>query len=779
MKSKNMQATSPSGSFPDLHEITFGIVDTAISITSADCGNLQLMDPVGGDLKIVASRGLPKDWLDYWNSDCKGKGVCGTAFESGGRIIVEDVEHSPIFIGTRAREIHLQAGVRAVQSTPLVSRSGKVLGMFSTHYKKVNRPGEQELHLLDVLARLGADAIEQGQMQDLLRESEGRFRALVNASSEVVYRMNPDWTEMRELRGRSFIVDTAAPDPNWLSKYIHPDDQPQVLERIGEAIRNKSVFELERRVLKVDGSIGWTFSRAIPIEDDPGEIVEWFGMASDVTVRKNAEEEVRASEARLTAFFETRAIGAAEVNEDGQFTRVNETLARITGYSKEELRRMRQYELSPPERVEEHKSAFRRFFEGKSDLTAVTRQFRRKDGCDIWVRINGSLLSDRSEKPLLSFAIFEDVTQQREAEDALAQRELKFRSIAETMPGIVWSANSSGSRDYHNRRWQEYTGMTQEEGAGFGWTKAIHPDDLPKVLERWARSVSALVPYEKEYRMKRGSDGSYRWHLARAQPLHEGSRKVQMWIGNVTDIHEQKLAVLNLEGERILRERFVNTLTHDLRTPLTSAKLRVQLIIRTISPEMREHGQKLGAALDRIDNMIQDLLDANQIKAGHGPKLNLRSFDPVRLVEDTLEELRTEFGERFICHAPDRIEVVWDRNAIQRVLENLCTNGIKYGTADKPVTVSLFQVGNRVRIAVHNEGIPIPVEQQSRIFEEFGRATTAYKGQQKGWGLGLVLVKGLVEAHGGVINLTSAPGQGTCFTVELPADARSSAKAAA
>lgn len=122
-----------------------------------------------------------------------------------------------------------------------------------------------------------------------LRESEERFRLLVTATSDIVYRMNPDWSEMRQLHGKDFIADTEEPNHNWLEQYIHPDDQPHVMMAINEAIRTKCTFELEHRVIRVDGTLGWTFSRAIPMLDAKGEIFEWFGAASDITGRKQVE----------------------------------------------------------------------------------------------------------------------------------------------------------------------------------------------------------------------------------------------------------------------------------------------------------------------------------------------------------------------------------------------------------------------------------------------------------------------------------------------------------
>jgi len=140
-----------------------------------------------------------------------------------------------------------------------------------------------------------------------LSESETRFRALVTASSDAVYRMSADWTEMSYLEGREFVADTHEPSRSWIEKYIAPADQGHVLEQIENAIRAKKPFELEHRVRRLDGTLGWTFSRAIPIFDEQGAIVEWIGMASDITERKRLEESLQQADRRKDEFLATLA----------------------------------------------------------------------------------------------------------------------------------------------------------------------------------------------------------------------------------------------------------------------------------------------------------------------------------------------------------------------------------------------------------------------------------------------------------------------------------------
>lgn len=275
------------------------ILDAAIAVSGADFGNIQLLDRASGGLKIGAYRGFPAFWVEFWDHVATGQGACGAALERKERVIVEDIEKSAIFTGTPALDTYRRAGVRAVQSTPVMSRRGEPLGMLSTHYRTPTRPSDRALRQLDLVARQAADILERARAEGALRESEERFRVLVEASSEVLYRMSADWSEMRQLHSRGFLAEVRAPSRKWLQDYIPPGEQPRVQAAIGEAIQNKSVFELEHQVVRADGTRGWVSSRAVPLRGANGEIVEWFGAASDVTERRRTALALEHANARL------------------------------------------------------------------------------------------------------------------------------------------------------------------------------------------------------------------------------------------------------------------------------------------------------------------------------------------------------------------------------------------------------------------------------------------------------------------------------------------------
>lgn len=232
--------------------------------------------------------------------------------------------------------------------------------------------------------------------------------------------------------------------------------------------------------------------------------------------------------------------------------------------------------------------------------------------------------------------------------------------------------------------------------------------------------------------------------------------------------------VRELAEEKDLRERFVAALSHDLRTPLTSARLSAEMIPRSKGDlqKLEVLSQNIIGSMNRADTMIRDLLDADKIKAGEKLPLNITEINLNSFVQKIIEDLTTLHGDRFELAVTENICGYWDQSAIRRIIENLASNAIKYGESSTNVKIGLKTIQNMVEISVHNQGLSIPPEDQKNIFGHYQRTLGASSSSQVGWGIGLALVRALTEAHKGRVSLKSTDQQGTTFSIILPLDAR-------
>jgi PAS domain S-box-containing protein len=275
----------------DFATLLCDILDAAIEITTADMGNIQLLD--GGALKIVAQRGFEAPFLDFFNGVHEGQAACGTAMLSGERVIVEDVANSPIFAGSAALEVMMTANARAVQSTPLISRSGRMLGMFSMHYHVPRRPNEHELRLLDILARQAADLIEGKQAEG----AKARLAAIVESSDDAIVSKDLDGVITSWNRGAERLFGYTAQEAigQPVTILIPPDrfdEEPHILERVrrGERLEH---YETTRR--HKDGMLLQISLTVSPIIDGEGRIVGASKIARDISAHVAARRAVEES----------------------------------------------------------------------------------------------------------------------------------------------------------------------------------------------------------------------------------------------------------------------------------------------------------------------------------------------------------------------------------------------------------------------------------------------------------------------------------------------------
>jgi len=210
------------------------------------------------------------------------------------------------------------------------------------------------------------------------------------------------------------------------------------------------------------------------------------------------------------------------------------------------------------------------------------------------------------------------------------------------------------------------------------------------------------------------------------------------------------------------------TLTHDLRNPINVVKMGTQLMMRRLErgDAHIDVAARMIGAIDRLDSMIQNLLDASRLRAGQGLTVVIEECDLARLLREVVEDLSFAHGDRFVVISDSDVRSYCSPKEIRRVIENLATNAVKYGTADAPITLTLQQTETQINLTIHNEGNPIALEAQSILFQQFRRTLCAE--DQTGWGLGLFLAKSIVEAHQGTIAVESTESKGTDFIVKLP-----------
>lgn len=229
----------------------------------------------------------------------------------------------------------------------------------------------------------------------------------------------------------------------------------------------------------------------------------------------------------------------------------------------------------------------------------------------------------------------------------------------------------------------------------------------------------------------------------------------------------------NLKLEREAREQFVSTLTHDLQTPLTAVKLNLELMKRKKDdPEAVVKSQaKAYINVARVEGMIQNLLDANRIKAGQKIHVDCEEVNFNTIILQTAKELNSIHGNRFVTDCREDLAGCWSVEAVRRILENLCNNAVKYGD-ESDITIRTDVLADGVVLSVNNKGSVIPEADQKKLFDSYQRTISAEKSTQKGWGIGLTLVKGLAEAHAGNVSVVSDEKNGTTFKVWLPQDFR-------
>jgi PAS domain S-box-containing protein len=297
-----------------LEELLQEVVDAAVDIVGANQGTLQLLE--GESLRIVAQHGHRAPFLKFFESAGEVASACGEGMRRGERVVVEDVEESVLFAGKESLAVLRAAGVRAVQSTPLMSRSGKILGMVSTHWGRPYRPDQHDLWRIDLLARQAADLIEQSRAEEALRASERLHRAIGESIQYGIWISDPQGRNT--YASESFLkliglTQEQCSEFGW-GDMLHPEEAEATVAAWKECVREGEPWYREHRYRGVNGQWHPVLSCGVPVRDEQGQITCWAGINLDVSRLKAVEEALRASETRLTQAIRVASLGTFEHN---------------------------------------------------------------------------------------------------------------------------------------------------------------------------------------------------------------------------------------------------------------------------------------------------------------------------------------------------------------------------------------------------------------------------------------------------------------------------------
>ena len=353
----------------------------------------------------------------------------------------------------------------------------------------------------------------------------------------------------------------------------------------------------------------------------------------------------------------------------------------------------------------------------------------------------------------------EDIVEER-TKDLLVSREY-FKFLADNIPVIIWTADVDGKLDYVNRRWVEFTGFDIEESK----TKQgelIHKDDLEKNVAGWQKALKEKRKYEGEFRLKRTTDGTYRWHYSQAIPFKDEHGNITAWIGTNIDIDDQK-------KELEKKDEFIGVASHELKTPLTSLKGYIQLMEfqENLSEAAKIYVSKATSSVNKLQHLIDELLDASKIKAGK-LKFNKEELNLTDLVSLCIEnsgyiyplhQIKKELqNDIIVCGNAERLE---------QVLMNLINNAVKYSPNKKEFIIRAEKDKELATVSVIDFGIGMVNSDQDLVFERFYRANGS-DSTMPGLGMGLYISSEIIKEHNGQIHVKSKLNEGSVFSFSLP-----------
>ncbi|QJR34272.1 PAS domain S-box protein [Gemmatimonas groenlandica] len=674
------------------------------------------------------------------------------------------------------------------------------------------------------LEGIAFDITERKRVEMALLESERNYRALATATSEVAYRMSADWSKMLPLDGRDVVAssDASLVEWAWLNQNIPTDEHPRVRRAISEAVATQALFELEHRVRDSNGSVGWTLSRAVPILDANGTVTAWFGTASNITDRRNAQEALSASEARnafLVMLADTLRPLSDPVTIQVEASRVlGERLgANRVAYFEvhgDDFIVLRDYTSAVPSIVGSHpvasfapailavlrtgRTSAERDVHGQPitpDEQAVFAHLQVRAYITVPLIKDGQFVAGLSVHTdtvrtwsAAELAMAEDTAERTwaaveraRAESALRESEARLSGILRHSPVGIVETDAHGAMTLVNPCWCEMLGRAEAELLGRTILDFTHPAcvDATATAFRGVASGGPDIVIELDYCRKDGSVLHAQSHVTAI--LSPAGELVGM-IAVVLDVSarlraeaELRRLAANLSEVDRRKDVFLATLAHELRNPLAPIRngLQIMELAEADTGMVEKTRSMMERQVEHMTRLIDDLMDVSRISLG---KIQLRTAtmslaDAVQSAVESSRALIEVQGHELVVDVPlEPIYVEGDVARLSQVFANLLNNAAKYTGRGGRIRLAVEQQEIDAVVSVDDNGDGIAADKLSHVFDMFTQIDGSLEKSHGGLGLGLYIVKRLVELHDGSIIVESGGyGAGSRFVVRLPA----------
>jgi PAS domain S-box-containing protein len=556
------------------------------------------------------------------------------------------------------------------------------------------------------------------------------------------------------------------------AKVVHPEDVQPTLHAWNEAVKQKKIFIFEHRVKIKDGSYREFSIRAIPLLNSKGDIIEWVGVHTDITERKEYEKALIENEQKLNLVIEASELGNWEVNVTTNEFSYSDRYLEIFGHAKATVitRNDAAQQIHPDDRITRDTALETAYTTG---VLYYKARLLWPDKSLHWIDVKGKIYFDKEDNPIKLIGTVRDVTEEKLYQQELEEREQKFRLLANSMPQFIWTGDTKGNLNYFNEAVFAYSGLSETDIKDQGWVQIVHPDDREENISQWIESVTKGKDFLFEHRFKR-YDGQYRWQLSRAVPQRDAEGKITMWVGSSTDIQK-------IKEEEKRKDDFLQMVSHELKTPITSIKGYVQFLISLLNDEektlpilspVKSSLVRVDIQIVRLTRLITEMLDLSRINSG---KLDLQKsqFNLNELVVETIQDISHSNKTHTVnLHNDCQCDLTADRDRLGQVLINFINNAIKYSPKANTVDVRIFKTDkNEAAVSVKDWGIGISKDDQRKIFERFYRVEGKKEENFSGFGIGLFLANEIIQKHQGSILVDSDLGKGSTFTFLLPSTA--------